>query len=83
VDVNSAPREMLLRIPGMGTKSVARVIATRRHRRLRMDDLSRLRLPVAKLMPFVIAADHHPGATLDSQSLAARLTPKAEQLTLI
>ncbi len=38
----------------------------RRHRRLRMDDLARLRLPLAKVAPFVIAADHHPGAALDS-----------------
>ena len=83
VDVNTAPREMLLRIPGMGVKTADRLIAARRHRRMRMDDLARLRLPVAKLMPFVIAADHHPGATLDSAQLAGRLTPKAEQLELI
>ena len=48
-----------------------------------MDDLARLRLPVAKLMPFVVAADHHPGATLDSAQLAGRMTPKARQLELI
>jgi putative DNA modification/repair radical SAM protein len=83
VDVNSAPREMLLRIPGLGVRSADRVIAARRHRRLRMDDLARLRLPVAKLMPFVAAADHHPGATLDSARLAGRLARPARQLELI
>ena len=83
VDVNTAPREMLLRIPGLGVKSADRLIAARRHRRMRMDDLARLRLPVAKLMPFVVAADHHPGATLDSAQLAGRLTPRAKQLALI
>ena len=83
VDVNTAPREMLLRVPGMGVKSTDRLIQARRHRRMRMDDLARLRLSVAKLMPFIIAADHHPGATLDSNHLAARLTPKSKQLTLI
>jgi putative DNA modification/repair radical SAM protein len=80
VDVNVAAREMLLRIPGMGVKSAGRVIQARRHRRLRMDDLARLRLPVAKLAPFVVTADHHPGAKLD----AARLTaPKPRQLELL
>ncbi len=83
VDVNTAPREMLLRIPGMGVKTAGRLIQARRHRRMRMDDLARLRLPVAKLMPFVVAADHHPGATLDSAQLAGRMTPKARQLELI
>jgi putative DNA modification/repair radical SAM protein len=83
VDINTAPRDMLLRIPGMGTKSVARVIAARRHRRLRMDDLARLRLSLAKLVPFVCAADHHPGATLDSRGLAARMAKKPLQMALL
>jgi predicted DNA-binding helix-hairpin-helix protein len=83
IDVNRAPREMLLRIPGMGTKSVARVIAARRHRRLRMADLAKLRLSLTKLLPFVCAADHHPGATLDAASLAARLAPKPVQMALL
>ena len=83
VDVNTAPRDMLLRIPGLGVKTAERIIVVRRHRRLRMDDLARLRLPVAKLMPFIVAADHHPGATLDSARLAGRFAPKAKQLQLI
>jgi putative DNA modification/repair radical SAM protein len=83
IDVNRAPREMLLRIPGMGTKSVARVIAARRHRQLRMADLARLRLSLTKLLPFMCAADHHPGATLDAASLAARLAPKPVQMALL
>src|SRR5690606_9872662 len=42
VDVNTAPREMLLRVPGLGTRNVARILASRRHARLRVDDLARL-----------------------------------------
>jgi putative DNA modification/repair radical SAM protein len=68
VDINTAPKEMLLRIPGLGVKTAGRVLQARRHRRLRLDDLARLRLPVAKLMPFVCTADHHPGATLDAKT---------------
>jgi putative DNA modification/repair radical SAM protein len=79
VDVNAAPRETLLRVPGMGVKSVDRVISARRHRRLRMNDLARLRLSVAKLAPFVVAADHHPGSALDGVRLQAR----AQQLSLL
>jgi predicted DNA-binding helix-hairpin-helix protein len=79
VDVNRAARDMLLRVPGMGVKSAGRVIAARRHRRLRMDDLARLRLSVARLAPFIVAADHHPGASLDSVQLA----PKLRQLALL
>jgi putative DNA modification/repair radical SAM protein len=79
VDVNTAPKEMLLRIPGLGVKTAGRVLQARRHRRLRIDDLARLRLPIAKLMPFVCTADHHPGATLDT----ARQKTKARQEELL
>ena len=82
VDVNAATREQLLRVPGMGVKSVDRLIQARRHRRLRMDDLARLRLPMAKVAPFVIAADHQPGGLLDSARLSQRLAPKAQQMQL-
>jgi putative DNA modification/repair radical SAM protein len=82
VDVNRAPRELLLRVPGMGVKSVDRLLRARKFRRLRMDDLARLRLPMAKLAPFVTAANYQPGALLDSPALQRRLVPKPEQLTL-
>jgi len=80
VDVNRADREMLLRVPGLGVKSAGRVVLARRHRRLRMEDLARLRLPVSKLAPFVITADHHPGATLDATRFAVA---KQRQLALL
>ena len=82
VDVNTAPREMLLRIPGIGVKSVNAILRVRRYRRLRMDDLARLRLPLAKVSPFVLAAGHQPGAALDSPALRQALTPKPVQSDL-
>ncbi len=62
VDINRADKAWLLRIPGLGVKSATRVIAARRHRRLRLDDLARLGLAVRKLAPFIITADHFPRA---------------------
>ncbi len=82
MDVNTATREQLLRVPGLGVKSVVRLLQARRHRRLRMDDLARLRLPLAKVAPFVITADHQPGGLLDSARLQQRLVPKAQQMDL-
>lgn len=60
VDINRAEREDLLRVPGLGTKSVARILRIRRHRALRADDLSRLRVSARKVLAFVICADHRP-----------------------
>ncbi len=72
VDVNTAPRETLLRVPGMGVKSVGRLLVARRHRRLRLDDLARLRLSLPKVSPFVVTADHRP-RFVDSPRLATAL----------
>ena len=54
MDVNTAPRELLLRIPGVGVRSVNRIVAARRHRRVRYDDLMRLRVSRERAMPFII-----------------------------
>jgi putative DNA modification/repair radical SAM protein len=60
VDINRAPRELLLRVPGLGVKAVERLLLARRVRRLRADDLKRLHVPVRKVLPFVVLADHRP-----------------------
>ena len=60
VDLNRAPRELLLRVPGLGVKAVDRLLAARRVRRLRADDLKRLHVPTRKVLPFVELADHRP-----------------------
>ena len=74
VDVNRAPREELLRVPGLGTKTVERLIASRRHRRIRSADLARLRIALARVLPFVVLADHHPVAgDLDAARLRSQL----------
>jgi putative DNA modification/repair radical SAM protein len=74
VDLNHAPRERLLRVPGLGAKTVDRLIATRRHRAIRLEDLARLRVSIPKVAPFIVAADHRP-RLLDSAGLRDRLIP--------
>ena len=82
VDVNRAPREALLRVPGLGVKAVDRILASRRHRRLRLDDVARLTVSIAKLRPFLVTADWRPTALVDRADLRARLAPPAQQLDL-
>ncbi len=81
VDINRAPREMLLRIPGMGVKTVNAVLRSRRQRRLRLDDLGRLTRSIDRLRPFVIAADWRPLALAESAVLRPTLV-KAERSQL-
>lgn len=85
VDVNRAPRELLLRVPGLGVRCVDRIVRTRRQRRLRYADLIRLGASLKRAQHFVEAADHRPPhADLASPALRALLArPGApEQRTL-
>ncbi|MEO7336896.1 MAG: putative DNA modification/repair radical SAM protein, partial [Caldimonas sp.] len=82
VDLNVAPREMLLRVPGLGVKAVERLLRARRVRSLHVDDLSRLNVPLKKVLPFVIVVGHQPGASLDAADLSSRLTPAPSQRSL-
>lgn len=84
VDINRAPREALLRVPGLGTRSVGKILQARRQRRLREADLRQLRAPIKRVMPFIVAADSWDAAakTLDAQDLRTRVKPRNEQLML-
>jgi putative DNA modification/repair radical SAM protein len=77
VDINTAPREMLLRVPGIGERGLKRILQTRRHHALRDDDLTRIGIVYKRARPFIITADRNAGThELDSESLAAKLRPK-------
>ena len=83
VDLNKAPREMLLRVPGLGTKSVGRIVQVRRWHRVRLDDLPRLHVSVKKVLPFIITADHNAAnLSIDREDLGRRFLPANRQLDL-
>ncbi|TRD09977.1 putative DNA modification/repair radical SAM protein [Erythrobacter insulae] len=82
VDVNRASKEQLLRVPGLGTTAVGRILNARRHRTLRLDDVARLTQSIAKVRPFLVALDWRPTSLTDRADLRALLTPKQEQLEL-
>lgn len=75
VDINRAPQEMLLRVPGLGTRAVAAIIQARRHHRLRLEDLARLTRSISKIRPFIAAADWRPALLIDRLDLRSRLAP--------
>jgi putative DNA modification/repair radical SAM protein len=80
IDVNTAPKELLLRVPGLGTKAVAAIIQSRRIRRLRLEDLGRLTNSIARVRPFLIAADWRPVRLADALLQTPRVA--SEQLEL-
>jgi putative DNA modification/repair radical SAM protein len=83
VDVNRAPREALLRVPGLGTRTVARLLAIRTWHRIRLADLVTLRVPVRRALPFVVTADHNPHLlALDAADLRRWVAPWRDQMEL-
>ena len=83
VDVHRAPRELLLRVPGLGVRNVERILQMRRHGAITLADLGRLRVPIRRCAPFLLTADnvHRPARELDRLALIERVRP-AQQLAL-
>jgi predicted DNA-binding helix-hairpin-helix protein len=82
VDVNRAPKEQLLRIPGLGTKAVARILTSRRWRAMTLADVARLTVSIAKVRPFIITSDWCPTLLTDRSDLRSLVKPKTKQLEL-
>jgi putative DNA modification/repair radical SAM protein len=78
VDVNTADRELLLRVPGLGARAVDKIVAARRQTRLGLAELARLSNGLKRARPFLIAAGHSPARLTDRADLRARLTPAVQ-----
>ena len=83
VDVNRAPQWKLLRVPGLGKRTVGRILGMRRWQRVRMDDLLKLRVARHKVRPWVVTADHNPDAMrIDADDLRRKVVLPTRQLEL-
>ncbi|WP_292052185.1 MULTISPECIES: putative DNA modification/repair radical SAM protein [unclassified Brevundimonas] len=84
VNVNTADREALLRVPGLGVKAIDRILSVRRYRTLRLEDVARLTRSIDKVRPWITALDWTPGGLTDAVDLRARLAPQKQpqQLSL-
>ncbi|NCP11757.1 MAG: putative DNA modification/repair radical SAM protein [Sphingomonadales bacterium] len=82
IDINRASKSMLLRVPGLGVRAVQGIVSARRWRMLRLDDVARLTVSVAKIRPFIVTPDWRPTLLADRADLRVLLAPKSEQLEL-
>lgn len=83
VNINTAPRDKLLRIPGLGAISVGRILKARRHSVLRLDDVRRLTSSLKKSLPFIETPDWSAGKLIDSPTLRQRFIAPPQQLSLL
>ncbi len=83
VDINKADLALLYRVPGLGVRNAQRIVKIRRYSAVKLEDLIRLRVSVKKVLPFIIAANHHPAKLEDaSEAIRARFAPKPKQMEL-
>lgn len=84
IDVNTAPRESLLRIPGIGVRNVEAMLRIRKYQKLRLADLKRLRVALKRALPFLICEDHYSSALeIDRLALKEKVAPKQSQQLLL
>jgi putative DNA modification/repair radical SAM protein len=76
IDVNVAPKEALLRVPGFGVRNVERILKIRRYHRIAPSDLAKMRIPLRRAQPFIVTGD------IRARNLDALTIPIPEQLPL-
>lgn len=80
VDLNNADYESILRVPGIGVINARRLVAQRKVRAIRYQDLNKLRLPMEKIKHFVRTLDHIPNLNnLESESFVSLFTANQEK----
>ena len=93
VEVNTAPYEMLLRVPGVGVRSARRIIAARRTGSLDFDALKRMGVVLKRAQYFLLCrgkqadaarfrSDNMLQAVLSDKAAKMLAYPQGEQLSL-
>ena len=79
VEVNKAPYDMLLRIPGVGLTGAKRIAAARRTHSLDFDDLRRLNITMKRARYFITCQGHmDKGVLFDPIAIQEALTAAAK-----
>ena len=82
MDVNLAPKEQLLRVPGLGVRNVKRILSVRRYRRVRTEDLKQLNVG-RRALHFLITGDANSRLrSLDDLRLEDLVAPAEQQLDI-
>ena len=83
VDLNRAEPALIARVPGIGVLSAKRLVELRRHKRIRYEDVTRLRCALDKARPFIVTQDYRPPLQeSESHSLRRQLSETPAQMAL-
>ncbi len=81
VEINRAPRELLLRVPGVGVKSAQRIVAARRKVNLNFADLKKIGVVLKRALFFITCSGRmmYP-VKLDEDYIVRNLTEKRDRV---
>ena len=85
VEINSAPLDMLLRVPGIGVRTASRILIARKHAKLDFDALKRLRVVLKRAAHFITCGGKFIGCKNEndiSRLLVNGETVSARQLSM-
>ncbi len=77
VEINTAPKAALLRIPGIGPKSALRILSARRQQHLGMAELKRMGVVLKRAQYFITCNGRAAAHGTQQEIAAALLDPKA------
>ena len=77
VEINTAPKEALLRVPGIGPKSALRILSARRQQHLGMTELKRMGVVLKRAQYFITCSGRAAAHGTRQEIAAALLDPKA------
>lgn len=77
VEINTAPKAALLRIPGIGPKSALRILSARRQQHLEMAELKRMGVVLKRAQYFITCNGRSAAHGTRQEIAAALLDPKA------
>lgn len=73
VEINTAPYQMILRIPGIGVRSALKIVKARRYTRLTFEDLRKMRISMKRAKYFITVN----GRTYNNMQLKSEYTAAA------
>jgi len=83
LDLNLAEPHLIARVPGIGVRSAERIVSLRRLKRIRYDDVVRLRCVIEKAKPFIVTSDYRPRQDAqESSTLRQQLSDQPAQMAL-
>lgn len=80
IEINKAPYEMLVRVPGVGIKSALRIVSARREKLLDFDDVKKIGVVLKRARYFITCkGKYYSGVPFKEEVLRAHLRAKPAQ----